>query len=158
MKSKYIILGCLIILQAIFAYTAFTKIRDFSFFNEQLNSYPYIHQFHFAVALVPIILESLIALYFVLVIIKVGQVHLLPRNYTKYGFLASGVLVSAFTIYLIVMVLTDSNLPCTCGGILSFLSWKQHIWVNLFLLSVSVVGYRLANREQSSQHYKYTTV
>jgi hypothetical protein len=44
------------------------------------------------------------------------------------------------------MISFDKNLPCSCGGIISKLSWKQHIIFNLFFIVLSVIGIRFQKR------------
>jgi putative oxidoreductase len=56
------------------------------------------------------------------------------------GVYASGVLLLLFTLYLVWMLLFTSDRPCQCGGVLSSLSWPQHIIFNLFFLVLSVTG------------------
>lgn len=56
------------------------------------------------------------------------------------GLYASMVLLSMFTLYLIWMILFVPRLPCSCGGVISRMSWKWHVVFNLFFVGMSVVG------------------
>lgn len=38
------------------------------------------------------------------------------------------------------MMSFSKRLPCSCGGVIALLSWKQHIAFNLFFLSLAVIG------------------
>jgi len=55
------------------------------------------------------------------------------------GFYASFFLMLVFQIYILIMLFSGSKLPCTCGGIVSKMSWTQHLWFNgLFMLIAAV--------------------
>lgn len=54
----------------------------------------------------------------------------------KKGILVSAILLALFAGYISYMLLQDSDLPCTCGGILETMSWKQHL---VFNISVTVL-------------------
>ncbi len=54
------------------------------------------------------------------------------------GLYLSAILLSLFEIYISAMLLSGFDLPCTCGGIISGLSWKNHLLFNAFFLTISV--------------------
>ena len=56
------------------------------------------------------------------------------------GLLLSFVLMILFTGYVAYNLLYVSNLPCSCGGVVSSLSWNQHLVMNIFLTVLSIVG------------------
>ncbi|HTM92055.1 MAG TPA: MauE/DoxX family redox-associated membrane protein [Flavisolibacter sp.] len=49
------------------------------------------------------------------------------------GLKASLVLMAVFTVYVASMLISSSNLPCSCGGIINKLTWQQHLWLNVAL-------------------------
>jgi hypothetical protein len=49
------------------------------------------------------------------------------------------------------MVSFDKNLPCSCGGIISKLSWKQHILFNLFFIMLSITGIKVQRKMNQQQ-------
>ena len=55
---------------------------------------------------------------------------------------ASLVLLLLFTVYLVYMVLFVPHLPCSCGGVIGKMSWKQHIVFNGVFIGVAVWGIR----------------
>jgi methylamine utilization protein MauE len=67
------------------------------------------------------------------------------------GFIVSLVLMIVFTSHIGIMLLTAKDLPCTCGGVISKLSWKQHLWFNLFLISMLL--WAIANKKNNSTIY-----
>ena len=58
----------------------------------------------------------------------------------RIGFNISAYLLSLFTIYLLYMIKFSPTLPCSCGGIISQLSWTQHILLNILLIVLSIYG------------------
>jgi hypothetical protein len=54
---------------------------------------------------------------------------LLPRFRTL-GLYASFTLLGLFTIYIITVLTSDHPTPCSCGGIISSLGWREHILFN----------------------------
>jgi uncharacterized membrane protein YphA (DoxX/SURF4 family) len=68
---------------------------------------------------------------------------LITINQTKrtgiYAFIS---LMTAFTFYIIFMLGSGKNLPCTCGGFINTLSWKQHLVFNIgFILLAAAALY-----------------
>jgi hypothetical protein len=64
----------------------------------------------------------------------------------RIGFYASFILMSLFTVYIAYMLLFASKLPCSCGGVLSQLTWKQHLVFNIFFMIISLMGIYLSKR------------
>lgn len=62
-----------------------------------------------------------------------------PRT-RKTGLIASVSLLAAFTVYIGYMMLFTPDLPCSCGGIISALSWPQHLILNIFLLLLGLIS------------------
>jgi hypothetical protein len=62
------------------------------------------------------------------------------------GLLASFGLMTVFTIYIAYMLLTSSHLPCSCGGVISKLSWKEHLWLNVLLSVLAAFSLCLQQR------------
>ncbi len=52
-------------------------------------------------------------------------------------------LLVIFTAYISFLLLTDKNLPCSCGGIIAALNWEQHLVLNLLLLTLSITAIRI---------------
>jgi hypothetical protein len=56
------------------------------------------------------------------------------------------------------MVLTSANLPCSCGGVIQQLSWKQHIVFNISFIVLGIAGIyfqlRISNEKQQTEIYK----
>jgi putative oxidoreductase len=68
------------------------------------------------------------------------------------GLYASVLLISIFTIYLGYMIFFIPALPCSCGGVLRYLSWQQHVVFNLFFILLAVAGIYLYKK--NTQHFR----
>lgn len=120
-----IICGLLILL---FAYTAFSKLLAFEKFRSVLKEAPFIANYATVIAvLIPAVELTIVLLL------------LLPRT-RKTGLVAATSLLMLFTVYLAFMILTDPNLPCSCGGVIQQLSWKQHIAFNIFFIALGILA------------------
>ena len=60
-----------------------------------------------------------------------------------FGLKVTIVLLAIFTIYIIYMIMNAPHLPCSCGGIISKLSWKQHIFLNIIFIAFAYVAIKL---------------
>lgn len=58
----------------------------------------------------------------------------------KAGLTMSIGLMAVFTFYIAYMILFTPDLPCSCGGIISALSWPQHLALNIFLLLLGLIA------------------
>ncbi len=117
-----IICGLLI---ALFAYAAFSKSFEYNKFVMTLKILPLIDKGAATVAWLLLAAEVIVVL--LLLISKTRMAGL-------YGSLS---LLLLFTFYLTYMILFEKNLPCSCGGVISKMSWRQHIVFNLFFIAIS---------------------
>jgi hypothetical protein len=65
-------------------------------------------------------------------------------NLRKPGLLFSASLMSLFTLYIAYMLLFTPELPCSCGGILNSLGWKEHLIFNLCFTTLAFMGWRFS--------------
>lgn len=64
-----------------------------------------------------------------------------------WGLWGAFALMTAFTVYTITVLLHFFQyIPCSCGGIIKNLSWKEHLVLNLFFLLLAVAGLLLRRR------------
>lgn len=134
MKSiiSNIISGLFILL---FTYTALSKLAGYARFRFVLSMAPLMH--HYAgwiAAIIPVAELAIAALIFI------------PAT-AKKGMMAGVSLLVVFTGYLVYMVLTEPNLPCSCGGVIQQLSWQQHIAFNIFFIAAGLAGIYMQNKE-----------
>jgi len=112
----------------LFMYTATSKIYTFKSFDKVLSEVPLFGSFHLFIAVLIPASEIII-----------GVLLILSKT-KKIGLYATLILMIVFTIYLTYMVLASSRLPCSCGGFVSHLSWKNHIWLNTGLICLASLG------------------
>jgi len=126
----------------LFLYTAVSKLSDYESFRFVLTKSPLLYPFAGFISIALPITELFMAL-----------LLFIPRTRLT-GLYASFILISLLTLYLIYMIAFTPDLPCNCGGVLKLLSWKQHIFFNLFFMLLSLCGIFLyqknKNRRSSS--------
>lgn len=119
----------------LFLYTALAKTMAFSVTlfdmrrNPLLSEYPLF--WAVAVPVVEIIICGLL---------------LFPQK-RRVGLWATLALMISFTGYVSVLLASNYDLPCTCGGIFRELSWRQHLWVNIGLVVLAALGLLLESRK-----------
>jgi len=119
----------LISLMLLFSYTAISKLLEQDTFIFQMK-------------LSPLTLMKTLApmLAWLLPITELNIVGLLfSDRYRRAGLWCTIILLSIFEIYIAGMLISNQHLPCTCGGIISMLSWKGHLVFNgAFIVSAYV--------------------
>lgn len=106
----------------LFIYTALSKFYDFKNFTSVLGQSPLIGKLNLLVAWVLPLAELITAL-----------LLFIPRT-KLVGLYASLILMIVFTFYIGYMLLFSPHLPCSCGGVIRQLTWKQHLLLNIFFV------------------------
>lgn len=119
------------LLVLLFLYTGIVKLKDYEGFVGQMRHNPLLNNYRSWLAWMVPAAELGISM---LLIIPVTR---------RWGLLLGGMLMAAFTLYVAYMLLMQPNLPCTCGGIISKLSWRGHLLVNVLMTAISFAGYYL---------------
>lgn len=135
-KSNAVIMIICTLIITLFVYTASSKLLDFYNFHFGLTESPFIAPFADILAWAIPGSELLIALMLVI-----------PKTRLA-GLYASGILMSLFTIYIAIMLLSDSDIPCSCGGVVEELSWGAHIVFNSAFVILSGLGVYLLRRKR----------
>jgi hypothetical protein len=129
-----------ILLIVLFAYTATSKFLDYDKFVFQMRLAPVPLMTIFAPLLgylVPAI-EILIA-----ISLGVGFFYSTIKINALYS---SVILLSIFEVYIAIMLLSGSHLPCTCGGIVSQMGWKQHLLFNAFFIIGGIFAVKYSHK------------
>jgi hypothetical protein len=138
MKKSFTIKLISSLLIFLFVYTALSKLAGHNAFIASLKNSPLLNPFaQFLSWSIPV-LELFIAA--LLVIPKTNRTALQ----------LSSVLLLLFTIYIGYMLRYIPNLPCSCGGVISALTWSQHLAFNIVFLILSVIAFRLSKSIKSS--------
>ncbi|WP_129758480.1 MauE/DoxX family redox-associated membrane protein [Flavobacterium dauae] len=121
--SKQVFIYFFIIL---FAYAAVSKLTDFENFKVQVAQSPLLSAFATFIAYAVVIGELVIAL--MLCFVK-------SRTLGLYFFLG---FMTAFTVYIYLILNYSPFVPCSCGGILEKMGWREHLWFNGVVCLVTV--------------------
>jgi uncharacterized membrane protein YphA (DoxX/SURF4 family) len=136
-KTNFIYIVALLYI-ALFTYAAVSKILDFENFQVQLGQSPLLSAFAGYVAwLVPSV-EIIIAILLVI------------PNCRNTGLLASYMLMIMFTIYIYIILNYSSFIPCSCGGILSEMNWKEHLTFNIIFIIIALIAIILYKKIEMS--------
>lgn len=117
----------------LFTYVAISKFFDHYYFESVLNNSPLISW----------------ASTFLSLAIPIGELALailLISSFRETGLLLSCIILSTFTLYVAYMILFIPQLPCSCGGILNKLSWKNHLILNILLTFSGIIAWRFEKR------------
>jgi hypothetical protein len=76
---------------------------------------------------------------------------LISRRTRLIGLYGAMALMLLFIAYTMAIVFFAPYRPCSCGGVISFLSWNQHLVFNFVFLLMTFIGTLLAQRERK-QH------
>ena len=130
-----IICGLLIFL---FIYTSLSKLNTLPQFRAVLQQSP--------------LLESRSKFFSLAIPISELFISLLlffPRS-RLWGFYGAFALLLTFTLYITYMINYTPHLPCSCGGVLKQLSWKQHLVFNIVFTLLTLTGILLKRRRSGS--------
>lgn len=125
----------------LFLYTGVAKLMEIHTFKEQLASSPLLG------SLAGIITWAL----------PIGELFLaiglfIPKLQLK-ALYTTLILMSAFTIYVVVILFMDNQISCSCGGIIEELSPRQHVIFNTACVILSVVAIVLKRKQAPSRHF-----
>jgi hypothetical protein len=137
MIKRTIIIEIITVLNIIlFLYTGIAKIFDYTIFKEQLADSPILSWAAIPIAVLLPIIEFVIVLMLII-----------PRWRLK-GLYASFGIMTLFTAYIIAMFIVAPQMPCSCGGIIELLSWKQHVVFNTAFILLNFWVIILLNKEK----------
>ena len=112
----------------LFVYTAITKLMNRERFSAVLSQSPLIGTTSTILSYLLPIVELTIVLFLFIPSLRV------------WGFASSLFLMLIFTFYIIYMIFFTPNLPCSCGGVLEKMTWRQHLLFNIFFTSLASIG------------------
>lgn len=127
LKNTFVEATCLLYVM-LFVYAAVSKLLDFENFQVQLGQSPLLNPFAGEISYAIPILEI------------VAAVVLSFPKFRKVGLLVSFALMVLFTAYIYYILNFSSFVPCSCGGILEKMGWKEHFIFNCFFILISVVA------------------
>ena len=120
----------------LFLYTGIAKIMDYNVFVEQLSDSPILSWAATPVAVFLPIIEFAVVLMLVI-----------PRWRLK-ALYSCLTLMIIFTVYIVALYTFSKEMPCSCGGIIELLSWKQHLLFNAAFILLDIWAATLLRKER----------
>lgn len=138
--SKDIVLEVICFLFIIlFAYAATSKLLTYEKFEVQIGQSPLLTGFGKLIA------PGVIGVEFVLCI------ALLFKVTRKIGLIASFMLMTMFTVYILAILVYSPYTPCSCGGILEAMGWTEHLIFNIGFVAIAAFGVIIEFRKSTTQ-------
>lgn len=135
------IIGILFIIM--FVYAATSKLLAVEQFEIQLGKSPFISVYaNWMVWMIPLTELSIVVLF-------------LFKKYRLLAFYASFSLMTVFTTYIILVINFSDSIPCSCGGVLTKLGWKEHVVFNAIFIIMALLGI-LLQKKQNNYHNNTT--
>ncbi|WP_246008771.1 DoxX family protein [Chryseobacterium lactis] len=126
--KRYFVKAVSFLLALLFIYAAASKLFDFEAFQVQLAQSPLLSAYAGIISYGILIIEFAVAF------------MLLIPNSNRLGLYASIGLMSAFTLYIYLILNYSDFVPCSCGGILEKLGWTEHLIFNIWFLVLAIIG------------------
>jgi putative oxidoreductase len=148
MKRKLIVEVIAFLLMLLFLFASVSKWLAFKTFIGDINNQPFPNW------LTPWITNLLPPIEVLIVL------ALMFEKTRTAGFYASLILMTAFSIYSAAVLLKFFDyIPCSCGGIIKNLSWRDNLILNLFFVAISIAGILLRkNRFRKEGHNKQMAI
>lgn len=127
-KNAFLLEVICMLFVILFVYTAISKFLDFSLFRGQISMSP---------VLAPV--SKVVAWAVPLAEIVDSVMLMIPALRLKGLYLALGMMLS-FTVYIILIMKLSVHLPCSCGGVIELLSWKDHLILNSAYILMAVAA------------------
>ena len=112
----------------LFLYTAIMKIKDIPFFIGSMTHTPVLRPY-----------ATLLAGMIPAMEIAIAVLLIIPRT-RHYGLLTGTGLMGIFTLYVAFILATMKELPCSCGGVIQQLNWKEHLIFNSGFLLAGILA------------------
>jgi hypothetical protein len=128
MGKKWLVEIICLLFVLLFIYTAVYKIIDFRNFRAVIGQSPMITRY-----------ASYVAIGVPFTEIAISGLLVFPRS-RLIGLCASFALMLLFSFYIIILLNLSIHLPCSCGGIISDMSWGQHLVFNIVFVILALIG------------------
>ena len=146
MKKTTIIETITVLYIILFLYTGISKLIDYPIFKEQIANSEILASIAKPLAMLLPLIE------FAIVVLLI-----IPKWRLK-GFYACASLMTIFTLYIISILLFSKEIPCSCGGVISQLSWGQHIVFNSAFIVLSLIAIKLEKRIEKTNQNQLTAI
>jgi len=123
----------------LFLYASLSKLLDYQKFSAQIGQSPLLTGFGNTIP--GLVIGSEIMVSFLLAI---------PRFRLIALFIALCLMVM-FTAYIVAILNFSTYIPCSCGGVLEKLGWRDHVVFNAVFIFLSLIGVLLQFKLQESK-------
>ncbi|WP_313270581.1 MauE/DoxX family redox-associated membrane protein [Epilithonimonas vandammei] len=130
----------------LFLYASVSKILDFKNFQVQIAQSPLLSSYAGMVSYLVIIIELMIV-----------AILLFPKS-RHIGLYYSLGIMSAFTMYIYLILEYSEFVPCSCGGILENMSWRTHFIFNAICVIILMIAICLSEAHRNQKAKKYISV
>ncbi|QEC40304.1 MauE/DoxX family redox-associated membrane protein [Pseudobacter ginsenosidimutans] len=137
--KKLVVNISFMLLAALFIYAAYNKLAIYPTFVKQLRLSPATSGY-----------ENFLAWFIPSIEIAIAILLIIPRS-RLIGLYSSFFLMLAFTVYVYVVPHFFQQQTCSCGGIISTFSWKEHFYFNLFFTFLAGSGVVLLSTIQQQK-------
>ncbi len=124
----------------LFVYAAVSKLLDFQKFRVQVGQSPILTSLGNWIVIVVPSIE---------ILISIGLMFTKLRLKAMYGSL---ILMTIFTTYIVFILNFSPYVPCSCGGILDKMGWKEHLIFNLGFVLLAIFGILLLENKKQTYH------
>ncbi|TBX67492.1 hypothetical protein EZL74_09480 [Flavobacterium silvisoli] len=111
----------------LFTYAAISKLLDFQNFQIQLGQSPLLSVYASVISLAVPAVELVLVIF------------LMIPKYRVMAIYDSCFLMFLFTVYIILILNFTSFVPCSCGGVLEKLGWKEHLVFNMAFVLLGLI-------------------
>lgn len=129
----------------LFVYAATSKLLILEQFKIQLQKSPFISSYADLLTWGIPLLEYIIVGLFLI------------SRFIHFAFYISLGLMTVFTIYIFLVLNISESIPCSCGGVISNLDWKEHFVFNILFMFLALLGILLINKQKTNHIKNYTT-
>src|SRR5690606_5996803 len=121
----------------LFVFASISKLLEFNDFQTQLGQSPLLSAFAVPVSYGVIITELATSMLLVFSLTR------------RVGLFITFVLMTMFTMYIIIILNFTSFTPCSCGGVLEALGWTEHLIFNIVFMILAIVAIYLIHGKLS---------
>ena len=137
-RSFLVLVTCYLYI-LLFVYAAISKVLDFENFGIQLAQSPLLSAYAGLIAPAVIFAELLIVL---LLSLKTARLE---------GLYSSFYIMIAFTVYIYLILNYSDFVPCSCGGIIGQLGWREHLVFNITFALLALLAIVLTEKEKETR-------
>jgi len=144
-RYQILIKGISLLFMILFVYAATSKLLSYEQFQIQLRKSPFISSYSILLAwMIPFVEYVIVGLF------------IIPK-YISIAFYFSFSILILFTVYIGLVLNLSDHIPCSCGGIISNMGWKEHFVFNISFIILALIGIMILRRHKNNNNLKYST-